>query len=401
MSVKLADRVARLKPSASIAAKQKVTDLLAAGRNVIDFTIGEPDQNTPAHVIDAAIIAMREGDTHYTATLGTLALREAICTKFERENGLHYRPENVVVGCGAKQLVFEAFAATLGKGDEVIVPAPYWVSYPDIVGVNEGKPIIIECGENVGFKLTPDVLEAAITPQTRWLVLNSPNNPTGAVYSRDEIEGLTDVLSRHPHVWLMVDEIYEHLIYDGMRYECPVQIDGRLANRTLIVNGLSKAYAMTGWRVGYAAGPKDLVSAIGKLLGQTTTCPSSISQAAAVAALSGDQSHVTRMKELYETRRNRMMALLADVPGMRVVKPSGAFYLYPSVAGLIGRKTALGQVLKNDLDVSMYFLDTANVAVLDGATYGLSPCLRLSFATSMSAIDVGCANIRKACESLF
>ncbi|RTE93649.1 pyridoxal phosphate-dependent aminotransferase [Bradyrhizobium sp. LVM 105] len=401
MSLKLAERVARLKPSASIAAKKKVTELLASGRSVVDFTIGEPDLDTPPHIIDAAIAAMRKGDTHYTATAGTPELREAICAKLERENGVRYRPDDIVVGCGAKQLIFEAFAATLSQGDEVIVPAPHWVSYPDIVGVNEGVPIVVACGENVGFKLTPAALEKAITPRTRWLILNSPNNPSGAVYSREEMRELTDVLKRHPNVWLMTDEIYEHLVYGGRASASPVQIAPELAARTMIVNGVSKAYAMTGWRVGYAAGPKDLVDAVTKLLGQSTTCASSVSQAAALAALTGDQSHIEQTRRLYATRRVRMIELLEGTPGLRLSKPDGAFYLYPSVAGLIGRKTTSGYVLKDDLDVALYLLDVANVAVMDGTSYGLSPYLRLSFATSMSAIELGCANIRKACEALF
>jgi aspartate aminotransferase len=401
MSVKLAERVTNLKPSASIAAKKRVTELQAAGREIIDFTLGEPDLDTPSDIVDAAIIAMRSGDTHYTATTGTPALRAAICAKLTRENGLRYSPENVVVGCGAKQLIFEAFAATLSHGDEVIVPAPYWVSYPDIVKLNDGNPVIVACGENIGFKLTPDALEAAITPRTRWVILNSPNNPTGAVYSRDEMKDLTDVLARHPHVWVMTDDIYEHLVYDGHQQVNPVFVDPSLIERTLIVNGLSKAYAMTGWRVGYAVGPKDLVDAIAKLLGQSTTCASSVSQAAAVAALNGDQSGVRKAAALYRERRDRMIELLDGTPGLRTTRPAGAFYLYPSVAGLIGRNTPAGQTLKTDLDVSLYLLDAANVAVLDGAAYGLSPYLRLSFATSLQAIEEGCARIRKACEALF
>lgn len=401
MSLKLAERVARLKPSASIAAKSKVTELLAAGRSVVDLTIGEPDLNTPPHIIEAAIAAMRQGDTHYTATAGSPALREAICAKFERENGVRYKPEDIVVGCGAKQLIFEAFAATLSRGDEVIVPAPYWVSYPDIVGVNDGTPIIVECGENVRFKLTPDALEKAITPQTRWLILNSPHNPTGAVYSREEVRALTDVLKRHPHVWLMTDEIYEHLVYGGKASANPVQVAPELAARTMIVNGVSKAYAMTGWRVGYAAGPKDLINAVTKLLGQSTTCASSVSQAAALAALTDDQSHLEQTRRLYQARRARMIESLEGTPGMRLSGPDGAFYLYASVAGLIGRKTNSGHILKTDVDVALYLLEAANVAVMDGTSYGLSPYLRLSFATSMSAIDLGCVNIRKACEALF
>lgn len=344
---------------------------------------------------------MRRGDTHYTATPGTPALREAICAKLERENGLRYSPDNVVVGCGAKQLIFEAFAATLSKGDEVIVPAPYWVSYPDIVSLNEATPVIVECGENDAFKLTAAALDAAITPRTRWVILNSPNNPTGAVYSRDELTALTAVLRRHQHVWLMTDEIYEHLVYDGRAATNALQVAPDLADRTLIVNGLSKAYAMTGWRVGYAAGHKDLMNAIAKLLGQSTTCPSSISQAAALAALTGDQSCVQQARARYESRRERMIELLEGTPGLRISKPEGAFYLYPSVAGLIGRATGSGEVLKSDLQVALYLLDTANVAVLDGTSYGLSPYLRLCFATSLDAIELGCANMRRACEALF
>lgn len=328
-----------------------------------------PDLDTPAHIVEAAIAAMRRGDMHYTVTLGTAALREAICGKLERENGLRYSSDNVLVGCGAKQLIFEAFAATLSKGDEVIVPAPYWVSYPDIVSVNEGTPIIVECGENVALKLTPAALDAAITTRTRWVILNSPNNPTGAVYSRDELKELTAVSRCHPHVWLMTDEIYEHLVYDGQAAVNALQVAPDLADRTLIVNGLSKAYAMTGWRVGYAAGHKNLINAIAKLLGQSTICPSSISQAAAVAALSGDKSCVQQARALYETRRGRMIELLEGTPGLRIGKPDGAFYLYPSVAGLIGRTTSSGRVLKSDLHVAPYLLDTANVAVLDGTSY--------------------------------
>ena len=292
MSVKLAERVAKLKPSASIAARKKVTELQAAGRHIIDFTIGEPDFETAPHIVEAAIAAMRNGETHYTPTAGTAALRQAICAKLERENELHYKPANVAVGCGAKQLIFEAFSATLDQGDEVIVPAPYWVSYPDIVQLNGGTPIFVACGENVDFKLTPDALDAAITPQTRWLILNSPNNPTGAVYSRDEIKRLTDVLQRHPHVWVMSDDIYEHLVYAPEGRSNCISIDPSMMDRTLIINGLSKTYAMTGWRIGYAVGPVELIEPIAKLLGQSTTCANSVSQAAAVAALNGDHSRV-------------------------------------------------------------------------------------------------------------
>jgi aspartate aminotransferase len=401
MPVMLSERVAKLKPSASIAAKKKVTELQVAGRKIIDFTIGEPDLDTPAHIIEAGMKAMGGGDTHYTPAAGIPALRAAVCAKLRRDNGLDYRPENVVVGCGAKQLIFEAFAATLKAGDEVVIPAPYWVSYPDMVEMNDGRPVRMSCPEGVGFKLTPAALEQAITPKTRWVVLNSPNNPTGAVYSAADLAALAAVLARHPHVWVLTDDIYEHLVYDGVRHTNPVQVAPELASRTLIVNGVSKAYAMTGWRIGYAAGPKDLVDAIVKILGQSTTCASSISQVAAATALEGDQACVRAAADIYRERRDRIVGLLQGVPGLRVTKPAGAFYLYPSVAGLIGRKTPDGAILNSDLDVSLYLLDQANVAVLDGAAYGLSPYLRLSFATSLDVIEDGCAAIRAACEALF
>lgn len=400
MSLRLAKRVAQLKTSASIASKKKVTELQAAGRNIVDLTLGEPDIDTPTHIIDAAIAAMRRGETHYTATPGTPALRAAITRKFKRENGLSYQLDQVVVGCGSKQIIFDALAATLEEGDEVIVPAPYWVSYPDMVELNGAKAIIVVGGKDVAYKLTPAALEHAITERTRWLILNSPNNPSGAVYSREEIVGIVEVLKRHPQVWVMNDDIYEHLIYDGQRHVNPVQVDPTLIERTLVVNGLSKAHAMTGWRVGYAAGPKVLIDSIGKLLGQSTTCANSISQAAAVVALDGDQAHVRDAVALYKTRRDRMVELLTGVPGMSVSMPAGAFYLYPSVAGMIGKMTPAGKALKTDLDVTHYLLEDANVAVLDGTAFGLSPYIRLSFAASIAIIEDGCSKIRLAAEAL-
>lgn len=399
MSFVLAERVSRLKASASIEAQEKIARLASAGIEVVDLTIGEPCIDTAPHIVGAAIEAMKAGDTHYTPAWGKPALRQAIARKLERENQLQYDVDQIVVGCGAKQLIFEAFAATLGEGDEVIIPAPYWVSYPEIVGVNGGKPVFVECGENAGFKLQGDALERAITPRTKWLVLNSPNNPSGAVYSRAEIGEIAQVLARHPHVCVMVDEIYEHLTYDGKASLNPVQVDPLLAPRALLVNGLSKAYAMTGWRIGYAAGPASLVAAIAKLLGQSTSCPSSISQTAAIAALDGDQTHVHREVKVYEQKRNRMMELLREAPGFRLTKPDGAFYLYPSVAGLIGLSTPKGETLRADFDVAMYLLDHG-VAVLDGSPYGLSPYLRLSFATSLEAIQEGCRRIIEACNRL-
>ena len=400
MTVQLAQRVIALKPSASIAAKQKVSEMQAAGQKIIDLTIGEPDLDTPAHIVDAAIRAMTSGDTHYTLTPGTAALRNAVVAKLKRDNGLDYTVAEVVVGSGAKQLIFEAFAATLDEGDEVIVPAPYWVSYPDIAAIHGGRPVIVNCTESDGFKLTAAALEAAITPRTKWLVLNSPNNPTGAIYSREELAALAEVLRRHPRVWVMTDEIYEHLIYDGNEAVTPVQVAPDLKNRALIINGVSKAYAMTGFRVGYAAGPAPLIAAIAKLISQSTTCASSVSQAAAAAALSGDQSCVREIADIFRQRRDRMVELLAAAPDLSVRKPGGAFYLYPSVAGLIGKTTPAGQVLNSDVDVSLYLLEAAKVAVLDGSAYGMSPYLRLSFGGPMEDIEAGCTAIRRACEAL-
>jgi aspartate aminotransferase len=399
MSFVLAERVTRLKASASMVAQEKVAQLKSAGVKVVDLTIGEPCIDTPPHIVEAAIAAMKAGDTHYTPAWGTPALRQAISRKLQRENGLHYGIDQIVVGCGAKQLIFEAFAATLADGDEVIIPAPYWVSYPEIVRLNGGTPVIVECGENVGFKLGGDALEKAITPRTRWLVLNSPNNPSGAVYGHAELAEIAQLLARHPHVGIMVDEIYEHLTYDDKASLNPVQVDPALASRTLLINGLSKAYAMTGWRIGYAAGPASLVAAMAKLLGQNTSCPSSIGQTAGIAALDGDQAPMRREIEVYQRKRDRMMALLVEAPGLRLTQPDGAFYLYPSVLGLIDLRTRDGATLESDTDVMMYLLENG-VAVLDGTPYGLSPYLRLSFATSFEAIEEGCRRIVDACRRL-
>lgn len=400
MELDLAERVATLKPSASIAAKQKVTELQAAGRTIIDLTIGEPDLDTPAHIIAAAVEAINSGQTHYTATPGTAALRAAIVKKLKRENSLNYSENEVIVGCGAKQLIFEALAATVDAGDEVIVPAPYWVSYPDITLIHGGHPVIIDCREEDQFKLTPSSLRAAITPRTKWLILNTPNNPSGSVYSPDELAQLAEVLRDHLHVMVMTDEIYEHLIYDGHRAIALGQVAPDLRNRLLIVNGVSKAYAMTGWRLGYAAGPLELIRAVAKLIGQSTSCASSISQAAATAALDGDQSCVRDAAEIFRSRRDRMVELLQEVPGLSVTKPEGAFYVFPSVAGLIGKTTPEGKIITSDLDLSIYLLEAAQVAVLDGSAYGKSPYLRLSFGGPLDEIEAGCRAIKAACEQL-
>lgn len=395
----LAERVIALKPSASIVARQKVLELQAAGQKIIDLTIGEPDMDTPAHIVDAAVSAAIGGDTHYTAPMGTLALREAIVQKLRQDNASDYALNEVLVGVGAKQLIYEAFAATLSEGDEVIVPAPYWVSYPDITTIHGGKPVLLECPEEDGFKLTPQALKTAVSPRTKWLVLNSPNNPTGAVYSRKDLSALADVLRQFPHVWIMTDEIYEHLTYEGKAMSLG-EVAPDLKDRLLIVNGVSKAYAMTGWRIGYAAGPAALIAAMNKLIGQSTSCASSVSQAAAAAALSGDQACVAEATQIFRKRRDRMFELLNDSPGMDLRKPEGAFYFYPSVAGLIGKTTPDGKHLESDIDVSLYLLESAHVAVLDGSAYGMSPYLRMSFGGAMEDIEAGCRAIRKACEAL-
>jgi len=396
----LADRARAIKPSPSMAAKTRVDQLRAEGRDIVDFTVGEPDLPTPAHIVQAGIDALNSGDIRYTASTGAKPLLEAVRAKFQRENGLDFGLDELIVGVGAKQLIFTALAATVQAGDEVIIPAPYWVSYPDMVLVNDGTPVVLACPEADGFKLTPQALEAAITPRTKWVLLNTPSNPTGAMYGADELRALGEVLARHPHVWLMTDEIYEHLAYGQAKHASPAAVVPALAARTLTINGVSKAYAMTGWRLGYAAGPKPLIKAMATLISQSTSCVSAISQSAARVALTADQSCVGEAAAVFHQRRDRIVALLNAVPGIRCPQPQGAFYVYPSVEGLLGKRTPAGRVLEHDLDVVMYLLDEAGVAVLDGAAYGLSPYLRLSFATSMENIEEGCRRIREACAAL-
>ena len=396
MNTLLSSRLGAVKPSPSIAAKARVDALRAAGRGIVDFTLGEPDFPTPAHIVEGAVAALAQGHTRYTGSAGTPALREAIAAKLARENALAYRPEEIMVGVGAKNLIFNALAATLNEGDEVVVAAPYWVSYPDMVLLNGGTPVIAEADAATGFKLTADALQKAITPRTRWLILNTPNNPSGAVYTRQELEALCAVLRMHPQVWLMTDEIYEHFVYGEARHFSPLNVAPDLAVRSLLVNGVSKAYAMTGWRVGYAAGPVALVKALTLLASQTTTCASAMSQAAAAVALNGPQDCVAEARRLFETRRDRMTELLDRIPGIRCTAPDGAFYVFPSVAGLLGRKTREGRVLANDLDVTLFLLDHAGVAAIDGSSYGMPAHLRLSFATSIDQIEAGCAAIRDA-----
>ncbi|MDR6855683.1 pyridoxal phosphate-dependent aminotransferase [Variovorax guangxiensis] len=396
----LAERLSSVKASPSMMAKSRVDGLRAAGRRIIDFTIGEPDFPTPAHIVAAGVEALHSGQTRYTASTGTPALRQAIALKLARENQLTFTPEQVVVGCGAKQIIHEALAASLNAGDEVIVPAPYWVSYPDMVAIQGGVPVVVPCGKASAFKLTAAALEAAITPRTRWVILNSPNNPSGAVYTEAELRALAEVLSRHPSVWLLTDEIYEHFVYGAAVHRSMLQVAPALAQRTLVVNGMSKSYAMTGWRIGFGAGPLPLMRAIALLLSQSTSCAAAMSQAAAVTALNGPQQCVAAAVADFSARRDRMVALLNAVPGIDCSDPDGAFYVFPDVSGLLGRQRADGRLLGNDLDVMLFLLEEAAVATIDGASYGMPGFLRMSFATSIEQIEQGCRNIREACASL-
>ena len=379
-----------------MAAKAKVDALRAQGRRVIDFTIGEPDFDTAAHIIEGGIHALRSGQTRYTASAGTPALRAAIARKLERENGLGFRPEEIVVGCGAKHIIYNAFAASLNEGDEVIVPAPFWVSYPDMVALQAAKPVVVQCSEESGFKLSADALAAAITPRTRWLILNTPNNPSGAVYTREELVAICDVLLAHPQVWLLTDEIYEHFVYDGAKHVSPLSVAPGLRDRTLLVNGLSKAYAFTGWRIGYGAGPAELVKRINLLLTQSTTCASAMSQAAAVVALDGPQDCVAEAAQLFARRCESVMQWIGQIPGLSCMRPHGAFYAFVNVQQLIGRTTPAGRAIASDVDVMDYFIEHAQVAVIDGTSYGCPGFLRMSFATSMEELEQGFAAIANA-----
>ena len=399
-AMRLSSRVGRIKPSPSMVARDRARQLRAEGRDIVDLTAGEPDFDTPPHIAAAVRDALARGETRYTPVNGTLSLRKAIIAKLARENGVAYGLENIVVGGGAKQVIYNALAATLDAGDEVIIPAPYWVSYPDMVAACDGTPIIVACGENSRFKLTAEALAQAVTPRTRWVIINSPCNPTGAFYDKDEIRALADVLLQHPHVGLMTDDIYEHVRFDGGAAVCPVAVEPALKNRTLLVNGVSKTYAMTGFRIGYGAAPARLAAAMNTIQSQTTSAPCSISQAASVAALTGDQTFVAEAREAYRERRDRTLSLLNAIEGLSCLAPDGAFYLYPSCAGLIGRRRENGRALADDRDVALYLLESEGVAVVDGSSYGLSPYLRLSIASSLPTLEDACARIARACAAL-
>ncbi len=395
-----AARLARIKPSPTIAVTNLARELKAAGKDVIGLGAGEPDFDTPDHIKQAAIEAIRQGDTKYTAVDGTPALKEAICRKFARENGLTYIPDQITVGTGGKQVIYNALMATLDPGDEVIVPAPFWVSYPDMVLLAGGEPVFVTCPEQTGFKLRPEDLEAAITPRTKWIIFNSPSNPTGAAYTERELTALTDVLVRHPHVAILTDDMYEHLVYDGFRFTTPAQVAPELYDRTLTMNGVSKAYCMTGWRIGYGAGPKALIKAMGVIQSQSTSNPSSVSQAAAVAALDGPTDFMARNNEAFLARRNLVADWLDATPGLRCPRPEGAFYVYPSCAGVIGKRTPDGRTIETSEDFARYLLEGEGVAVVHGSAFGLDPFFRISYATSTAVLEDACARIERACALL-
>jgi len=396
----IASRLSLVKPSATIAVSQKARDLKAKGLDIIGLGSGEPDFDTPPHIIEGAKAAMDAGETRYTPVNGTMELREAVCEKFKRDNELEYSTDQIAVGCGGKQIIFNAMLATLDPGDEVIIPAPYWVSYPDIVRLFEGKPVFIDCPVDNGFKLQANDLEAAITDKTKWIILNSPSNPTGAGYSRDEMKALTDVLLRHAHVHVLSDDIYEHLVYDGFAFCTPVQVEPGLYDRTLTLNGMSKAYCMTGWRVGYAGGPSDLIKAMTKIQSQSTFHTSSISQAAAVTALNGPHDFIASNNEVYRQRRDLVVSMLNQADGLSCPSPEGAFYVYPSCASAIGGKTPGGKILRTDEDFVTYLLESEGVATVQGAAFGLSPNFRISYATSTDLLEEACIRIQRACTAL-
>ena len=396
----IAARLDRIKPSPSSMASQRARELRAAGRDIVGLTAGEPDFDTPPNVCEAVVRAMAASKTKYTDVGGTPELKTAVIEKFRRDNALAYAANEIIVGTGGKQIIFNALMCTLEPGDEVIVPAPYWVSYPDIALLAEGRPVVVNCRPEERFKLRAEALDRAITPRTRWLILNAPNNPSGAMYTRDELRELADVLLRHPQVWILSDDIYEHIRYDGRLFFTIAQVEPALKARTLTVNGVSKAYAMTGWRIGYGGAPVELVKAMTKLQSQSTSNACSISQAAAQEALSGPQDFVAEHTRIFQTRRDKVVAAVNPIHGLNCHAPEGAFYLYASCAGVIGQKTPDGRVLGSDADFVMYLIESQNLALLQGEAYGLSPFVRISFATSMETLEEGCRRLRLACEAL-
>lgn len=394
------DALNRVKPSPTMAVSQKARELKAAGRDVISLGAGEPDFDTPDFIKEAAIKAIRDGKTKYTAVDGIPELKDAIAEKFKRDNALSYAPSQITVAPGGKAVLYNALVASLHPGDEVIIPAPYWVSYPDMTLLAGGTPIIVEATAETGFKLTPEALENAITPRTKWFLFNSPSNPTGAAYTRGEIKALTDVLLRHPHVWVMSDDMYEHIVYDDFEFTTPAQVEPALYERTLTVNGASKAYAMTGWRIGYAGGPQPLIKAMAKVMSQSTSNPCSISQWASVAALNGDQSFLADRNAAFKERRDMVVDMLNAADGITCARPEGAFYVYPSCAGTIGKKTPGGATIENDEDFARELLDAEGVAAVFGAAFGLAPFFRVSYAASRSELEEACKRVQRFTASL-
>ncbi len=396
----LADALSRIKPSATIAVTQMARDLKARGKDVISLSVGEPDFDTPQNIKDAAVAAIARGETKYTPVSGIAPLREAIAAKFKRENDLDYAPSQTIVGTGGKQILFNAFMATINPGDEVVIPAPYWVSYPEMIALCGGIPVCVETKMTDSFKLTARALEAAITPRTKWFVFNSPSNPSGAAYSRAEIKALTDVLLRHPQVWVLTDDMYEHLVFGDFVYFTPAQVEPGLYARTLTMNGVSKAYAMTGWRIGYAAGPEKLVKAMDMIQGQQTSGACSIAQWAAVEALNGPQDFIHHSRKAFESRRDLVVAMLNQALGIVCPKPEGAFYVYPSCAQLIGKKTPDGKLIANDEDFVMALLESEGVATVHGSSFGLGPNFRVSYATSNAKLEEACCRIQRFTAAL-
>lgn len=396
----LSAAINRIQPSQTIAISNKAAELRAAGRDIIALSAGEPDFDTPDFVKEAAIRAIREGQTKYTAVDGAPELKMAIQAKFRRDNGLDYALDQISVNVGGKQTIFNAMVATLDPGDEVVIPAPYWVSYPDIVQFCGATPVILPCPIENGFKLLPEQLDAAITPRTKWVFLNSPSNPTGAAYSAAELQALAGVLLGHPHVHVMADDMYEHIVYDDFRFTSIAQVEPRLYERTLTVNGASKAYAMTGWRIGFAGGPRPIIRAMAKIQSQSTSNPCSIAQAAATAALNGPQEFLAGRNRVFQDRRDLVVSMLNQAPGLSCPRPEGAFYVYPDCSGMIGKTTPQGVMLNSDEDVAAYLLESEGVAVVHGAAFGLSPAFRISYATSTQALEDACRRIQRACAAL-
>jgi aspartate aminotransferase len=396
----LADRLARVKPSPTMAITALATELKAAGRDVIALSQGEPDFDTPANIREAGIAAIQRGETRYTVFDGRIELKRAICGKFERENGLKYDPTQITVSSGGKQVLYNALVATLSPGDEVVIPAPYWVSYPEMVLLCDGEPVPIACSQNNGFKMRPEDLDAAITPKTKWLILNSPSNPSGAAYTEADLKALAEVLLKHEHVWVMTDDMYEHVIYDDFQYRTIAQVEPRLYDRTLTVNGVSKAYCMTGWRIGYGGGPVQLIKAMGAVQSNSTANPCSISQAAAIEALSGPQDFIPVHAAKFKERRDLVVDWLNRVPGLHCSRPEGAFYVYPSCAGLLGKRGPDGKTIETDEDFARYLIETEGVAVVHGTAFGLAPHFRISYATSNEELREACTRIERACRAL-